>query len=88
MDAVHTEQLREHGGLPGVRDEHVLESALARPQQRWHDEHSADLATIAAAYACGLTRTRGGSTLGIIVASVTMVGWAGAGRNRRLPRRC
>ena len=56
VDAIHTEQLREHGGLPGVRDEHVLESALARPRQRWHDEHSADLATIAAAYAYGLTR--------------------------------
>jgi death-on-curing protein len=25
VDAIHIEQLREHGGLPGVRDENVLE---------------------------------------------------------------
>ena len=36
VDAIHSDQIREHGGLPGVRDENVLESALARPQQKWH----------------------------------------------------
>ncbi len=29
--AVHDEQLSEHGGAAGVRDEGLLESALARP---------------------------------------------------------
>ncbi len=29
--AIHDAQLREHGGSPGVRDEGLLESALARP---------------------------------------------------------
>lgn len=56
LDAVHLDQLREHGGLPGVRDEHALEAALARPQQRHHYESSADLATLAAAYAFGIAR--------------------------------
>lgn len=56
MDAIHIDQLREHGGLPGVRDENVLESALARPQQKWHYEPEADLASLAAAYAFGLAR--------------------------------
>jgi death on curing protein len=54
IDAIHHDQLREHGGLPGIRDENVLESALARPQQRWHYTPSADLAALAASYAFGL----------------------------------
>lgn len=56
VDAVHADQLREHGGLPGVRDENALESALARPQQRWHYTREADLEALAAAYAFGLVR--------------------------------
>jgi death-on-curing protein len=56
IDAIHHDQLREHGGLPGVRDENVLESALARPQQEWHYAAEADVATLAAAYAFGLVK--------------------------------
>ena len=56
IDAIHNDQLREHGGLPGIRDENVLESALARPQQKWHYADSTDLPTIAAAYAFGLVK--------------------------------
>jgi death-on-curing protein len=54
VDAVHNDQLREHGGLAGIRDENALESALARPRQKWHYADEADLATLAAAYAYGL----------------------------------
>jgi death-on-curing protein len=54
VDAVHLDQLREHGGLPGVRDENALESALARPRNRWHYERGVDLAALAAAYGWGL----------------------------------
>ena len=54
IDAVHFDQLREHGGLAGLRDEHTLEAALARPRQKWHYDPEADLATLAAAYAFGL----------------------------------
>lgn len=32
LQAVHLEQLAEHGGAPGTRDEGLFESALARPQ--------------------------------------------------------
>ena len=56
VDAIHSDQLREHGGLPGVRDENVLESALARPQQKWHYDGTADLPALAAAYAFGLVK--------------------------------
>jgi death-on-curing protein len=55
-DAIHTDQVREHGGLPGVRDENVLESALARPQQKWHYETETDVPMLAAAYAFGLVK--------------------------------
>ncbi len=56
VDAAHLDQLREHGGLTGVRDENGLEAALARPQQKRHYEPDADLATLAAAYAFGLAK--------------------------------
>jgi death-on-curing protein len=54
LDAVHFDQLREHGGLPGVREEDTLEAVLARPQQRWQYQPASDLATLAAAYGWGL----------------------------------
>ena len=59
LDLVHDAQLREHGGLPGVRDEGLLESALARPQQKWAYAESPDLATLAAAYTFGLAKNHG-----------------------------
>ena len=56
LDAAHLDQLREHGGLPGIRDENALEAALARPQQKHHYEPDSDLATLATAYAFGLAK--------------------------------
>jgi len=56
VDAVHNDQIREHGGLAGIRDENVLESALARPQQKWHYEERTDLPMLAAAYAFGFVK--------------------------------
>jgi death-on-curing protein len=56
VDAIHHDQLREHGGLPGVRDENVLESALARAKQKWHYDPDADLPSLAAAYGFGLVK--------------------------------
>jgi len=56
VDAVHADQLREHGGLAGLRDEHALESALARPQQKWAYDEEPDIAVLAAAYAFGFVR--------------------------------
>ena len=57
VDAIHIDQLREHGGLAGIRDENVLESALARPQQKWHYADRPDLAALAAAYGFGLVKS-------------------------------
>jgi death-on-curing protein len=53
--AIHERQLAEHGGASGVRDETLLESALARPQQRHaYAEPPPDLAALAASLAHGL----------------------------------
>ena len=54
VEAVHLDQLREHGGLPGLRDDDALEAVLARPRQKWHHDKGVDLAGLAAAYAFGL----------------------------------
>ncbi len=40
--------------MPGLRDEHALEAALARPLQRRTYRPEADLAELAAAYGHGL----------------------------------
>ncbi|MDE2307873.1 MAG: type II toxin-antitoxin system death-on-curing family toxin [Xanthomonadaceae bacterium] len=55
--AIHDRQLAEHGGGGGVRDEGLLESALARPQQMLAcAEPEPDLPDLAAALAHGLAR--------------------------------
>lgn len=56
VDAIRADQLREHGGLPGVRDDNALESALARPLQKWAYGEERDIAALAAAYGFGLVR--------------------------------
>ena len=56
VDAIHADQLREHGGLPGVRDESALESALSRPRQKWHYGPNPDIPALASAYAFGLVQ--------------------------------
>lgn len=50
------DQIREHGGQAGLRDENLLESALARPRNKFAYDGSATLAELAAAYGYGLAR--------------------------------
>lgn len=52
---LHGESLAEHGGLPGLRDEGLLDSALARPLNLTAYGQP-DLADLAAAYGCGLAQ--------------------------------
>ena len=77
VDAIHNDQLREHGGLPGVRDENALESALARPKQKWHYADRTDVPMLAAAYAFGLVQNHpyrdGNKRIGFL-AMVTFLG--------------
>jgi len=53
---LHSETLAEHGGLAGVRDHGLLESALARPRNLHAYEPESDVARLAAAYGFGLAR--------------------------------
>jgi len=53
--AVHDRQLAEHGGLAGVKDAGLLESALARPVNK-HAYGEDDPCALAAAYAFGIAR--------------------------------
>lgn len=55
VEALHAEQLRLHGGAPGVRSEDMLESALARPLQKVADG-TPDRCELAAAYLFGIAK--------------------------------
>jgi death-on-curing protein len=53
---IHSFSLAEHGGRNGIRDQAALDSALARPRNRFVYESDVDLADLAASYGFGLTR--------------------------------
>jgi death on curing protein len=53
--AAHDDQLAEHGGGTGIRDQGLLESALARSRNLFA-YGEASLAKLAAAYAFGIER--------------------------------
>jgi death on curing protein len=55
-EAIHFDVLRSHGGMPGLRDEGALESALARGRQRLAYEPGSDLPELAAALGYGIAR--------------------------------
>ena len=54
--SAHSLQLSEHGGSDGIRDETLLESALAKPKNVFAYEDDADLCRLAASYAFGIAR--------------------------------
>jgi death-on-curing protein len=53
--ALHDMMLSHYGGIAGVRDENMLESALAKPQQRFHYDKPT-MAELGAAYAAGIVK--------------------------------
>lgn len=53
--AIHDEQLAIHGGLAGMRDSGLLESAMNRPRNKWAYEN-AELPELAAAYGYGIAK--------------------------------
>lgn len=57
VKAIHQRQIAEHGGTPGLRDEELLKSALARPHNLLaYSEQLPDFAQLAASYAHGIAR--------------------------------
>jgi death-on-curing protein len=53
---LHDYVLARTGGSPGLRDEGLLESALARPSNRWSYEGVEDIRELAATYGVGLAK--------------------------------
>lgn len=73
---IHTEQLAQFGGPDGVRDRGLLESALARPINRYAYGET-DLAALAASYAFGIARNHpfiDGNKRVALLAMVTFLG--------------
>jgi death-on-curing protein len=57
VHAIHSRQIAEHGGSPGLREEGLLLSALARPLNLMvYGDSAPDLPALAAAYAYGIAR--------------------------------
>jgi death-on-curing protein len=54
--ALHDRLLALHGGAVGLRDDGLLKSALARPQQHFAYAESPDVVDMAAAYTSGIVR--------------------------------
>lgn len=55
--ALHSRQIAEHGGQDGLRDDHLLLSAISRPQQLfYYADPQPDLCAKAASYAFGLAK--------------------------------
>ena len=52
---IHDRQIADHGGLAGVRDAGLIESALNRPVNQWSYGED-DLCSLAAAYGYGIAR--------------------------------
>lgn len=80
VDAMHFDQLQQHGGLPGIKDENAVEAALARPRHKWAYGTAADLLDLAAAYGFALATTHGysdGNKRIAFVATYTFLGLNG-----------
>ena len=52
--ALHDHLIVLHGGAAGLRDKSSLQSALARPRQRYAYASAPDIAALAAAYTAGI----------------------------------
>jgi len=56
IELLHSESLSEHGGLTGLRDAGLLESALGRPRNLHAYEGVDDVVTLAACYGIAIAR--------------------------------
>lgn len=78
---MHQEQLAEHGGSDGIRDETLLDSALAKPRNVFAYVDDASIFQLAASYAFGIARNHAfidGNKRTALVVSLTFLdlnGW-------------
>jgi death-on-curing protein len=57
VEYLHDQAVRTYGGHFGIRDDEMLESALARPREKWaYGDPPPDMADLATAYAFGIGR--------------------------------
>jgi death-on-curing protein len=56
VQAIHADQIKQHGGAFGLRDQGLLDSALQRAPNHWRYNPSVDLLLLAALYAVGLAQ--------------------------------
>ena len=54
--SIHDMLLAKHGGLSGIRDENLLESALFKPKQRFIYKPTASIYELAATYSIGIIK--------------------------------
>jgi death on curing protein len=79
--AMHSAQLAEHGGSDGIRDETLLDSALAKPLNVFAYADHLNLFRLAASYAFGIARNHAfvdGNKRTALVVSLTFLdrnGW-------------
>jgi death on curing protein len=79
--AMHSEQLSEHGGSNDIRDEALLDSALAKPLNVLAYADKPDIFRLAASYAFGIARNHAfmdGNKRTALVVSITFLdrnGW-------------
>jgi death on curing protein len=74
--AIHSAQLAEHGGSDGIRDETLLDSALAKPHNVFAYADQPDIFRLAASYAFGIARNHAfidGNKRTALVVSVTFL---------------
>jgi death-on-curing protein len=79
--AMHSAQLAEHGGSDGIRDETLLDSALAKPRNVFAYADQPEIFRLAASYAFGIARNHAfvdGNKRTALVVSLTFLdrnGW-------------
>jgi death-on-curing protein len=56
LKLLHDMSIAEHGGMSGLRDQGLLESAMMRPVNLFEYGSVSDIASLAAAYAFGLAK--------------------------------
>jgi death-on-curing protein len=69
--AIHTRLLAYFGGAPGLRDQGLLQSALARPRQQFSYAQTPNIIEMAASYTVGIIRNHpfidGNKRTGLVV---------------------
>jgi death-on-curing protein len=55
-EAIHLDQIKQHGGSLGIRDVGLLESALDKPKNTWHYKPNSTLFEIASALGVGIAK--------------------------------